>query len=74
MIAVMVFHYNPAWLPGGFIGVGVFLVISSFLITGILLNKKAKPDYSRSELRQRAGLQIQSPNNHSKQLRDDFRV
>ena len=26
VIAVMAFHYNPAWLPGGFIGVDVFLV------------------------------------------------
>lgn len=31
VLAVMVFHFNPAWLPGGFIGVDVFLVISGFL-------------------------------------------
>lgn len=42
----MVFHFNPAWLPGGFIGVDVFLVISGFLITSILLKKKSQPDYA----------------------------
>ncbi|MBE0440431.1 MAG: acyltransferase [Gammaproteobacteria bacterium] len=46
VLAVMAFHFNPAWLPGGFIGVDVFLVISGFLITSILLNKKAQPDYA----------------------------
>ncbi|MEQ3621955.1 MAG: acyltransferase family protein [Marinobacter sp.] len=46
VLAVMAFHYNPAWLPGGFVGVDVFLVISGFLITTILLNRKSKADYS----------------------------
>lgn len=46
MLAVIIFHYNPAWLPGGFIGVDVFLVISGFLITSILLNKKEKSNYT----------------------------
>lgn len=46
VVAVMVFHLNPAMLPGGFIGVDVFLVISGFLITSILLKKKSQPDYS----------------------------
>ncbi len=46
VIAVMVFHFNPVLLPGGFIGVDVFLVISGFLITSILLRKKNQTDYS----------------------------
>lgn len=46
VLAVMVFHYNPAWLPGGFVGVDVFLVISGFLITSILLHKKAQAGYN----------------------------
>lgn len=45
VIAVMTFHLNPAWLPGGFVGVDIFLVISGFLISSILLHKKAKLDY-----------------------------
>ncbi|GAA3706746.1 acyltransferase family protein [Oceanisphaera sediminis] len=45
VLAVMTFHLNPVWLPGGFVGVDIFLVISGFLISSILLHKKAKPEY-----------------------------
>lgn len=45
VLVVMLFHFNPAWLPGGFVGVDVFLVISGFLIVNILLHKKKQPDY-----------------------------
>ncbi|MBD9400634.1 acyltransferase family protein [Comamonas sp. CMM02] len=42
---VMLFHFNPAWMPGGFVGVDIFLVISGFLIVSILLHKKNQSDY-----------------------------
>ncbi|WP_286998391.1 MULTISPECIES: acyltransferase family protein [Comamonas] len=45
VLAVMLFHFNPTWLPGGFVGVDVFLVISGYLIARILLARKAQPDY-----------------------------
>lgn len=45
VLAVIVFHFNPAWLPGGFVGVDIFLVISGYLISSILLHKKNKPEY-----------------------------
>ena len=31
-ILVIVFHFDPSILPGGFLGVDVFLVISGFLL------------------------------------------
>ncbi len=39
--AVVVFHLGAAWLPGGYLGVDVFLVISGYLITSLLLAERA---------------------------------
>jgi peptidoglycan/LPS O-acetylase OafA/YrhL len=47
VIIVFVFHLNPNWMPGGFIGVDVFFVISGFLITTILIKNIGKDKYYR---------------------------
>ena len=37
VVAVMIYHANSEWLPGGFLGVEVFFVISGYLITLLLI-------------------------------------
>lgn len=42
VVAVVVFHAWPSVLPGGFLGVDVFFVISGFLVGGALVREAAR--------------------------------
>ena len=46
VLLVIICHGFPNILPGGFIGVDIFFVISGFLITSILLNDCEKNKFS----------------------------
>jgi peptidoglycan/LPS O-acetylase OafA/YrhL len=39
VVAVMIYHANHEWLPGGYLGVEVFFVISGYLITLLLIGE-----------------------------------
>lgn len=45
-MAVVAYHYFPGKLPGGFVGVDVFFVISGYLITGIMAKAFASQTFS----------------------------
>lgn len=46
VLSVITFHVNKEWLPGGFIGVDIFLVISGFLITSIIIKQQEIKNFS----------------------------
>jgi len=46
ILAVVVFHAFPEWVPGGFVGVDVFFVISGFLISSIIFSSLERDRFS----------------------------
>lgn len=56
--SVVINHAVPAWLPGGFVGVDIFFVISGFLITGIISSEIAQGRFSLVRFYKRRILRI----------------
>ena len=48
VIAVVLYHFNDQYLPGGFVGVDIFFVISGFLMTGIIFRGLENNSFSIS--------------------------
>lgn len=46
VLSVLFFHLHHANLPGGFLGVDIFFVISGYLITGIIVREKLLDTFS----------------------------
>ena len=42
VLSVILFHINSSWIPGGFLGVDIFFVISGYLITLLLAKDISK--------------------------------
>lgn len=49
VLSVIIFHINSSWLPGGFVGVDIFFVISGYLITSVILNDVQHKSFSFKE-------------------------
>ncbi|MEM1333142.1 MAG: acyltransferase family protein [Actinomycetota bacterium] len=42
VVAVMIYHANSDWLPGGYLGVEMFFVISGYLITLLIIAERER--------------------------------
>ncbi|MFI5028519.1 MAG: acyltransferase family protein [Solirubrobacterales bacterium] len=47
VLAVFFYHASVGWMPGGFLGVDVFFVISGYLITSLLLSEYRRAGHIR---------------------------
>lgn len=53
VLAVFLHHLSPGWLPGGFIGVDIFFVISGYLITSQVFQELREGSFSLKRFYQR---------------------
>ncbi|WP_417494738.1 acyltransferase family protein [Maricaulis sp.] len=53
VLSVVLFHIDKAWVPGGFIGVDIFFVISGFLITGNIAQEITRGTFKITEFYRR---------------------
>lgn len=61
ILPVMLFHAFPALMPGGFVGVDIFFVISGYLISAIIFKSLRKGGFSFSEFYIRRAKRILPP-------------
>ncbi len=61
ILSVLLFHAAPAWLPGGFVGVDIFFVISGFVITSVVLRDMAENRFSLKRFWARRARRIVPP-------------
>jgi peptidoglycan/LPS O-acetylase OafA/YrhL len=61
VLSVFIFHLEPAMLPGGFVGVDIFFVLSGFLITRIIHRDLTTGQFSLSRFYQRRIARIAPP-------------
>lgn len=50
VLAVVIYHMNEEWLPGGFVGVDIFFVISGYVVAKSVLRRWRDADCSRCAL------------------------
>jgi peptidoglycan/LPS O-acetylase OafA/YrhL len=58
ILPVLFYHAGFPWMPGGWLGVDVFFVISGFLITGILLRDLENGEFSLRRFYERRARRI----------------
>ncbi len=61
VLSVVLFHIEPSYLSGGFLGVDIFFVISGFLITGIIYREKLDNTFSFANFYVRRAKRILPP-------------
>lgn len=58
VLPVILFHAGADWLPGGFVGVDIFFVISGYLISSIILKEIKSGDFSFFQFYERRARRI----------------
>ena len=58
IIAVVVFHAFPSVMPGGFVGVDIFFVISGYLIAGVIFEEIRSGTFRMSQFYRRRVLRL----------------
>lgn len=53
VLPVILFHAGFAWIPGGFVGVDIFYVISGYVITSLILKEKSEDRFSLARFYER---------------------